>query len=302
MEFFGEDGAGKTQAVLHLVSNAVLPKVWRGIELQGKEVGVIVLDTEYHFCLLRLASILENRINFFVTASQEAGDRNLQAAGDSRVKDTGAGQLEYGTLQGASLQKQFESDRKQSGSDQRSKGITTEADVEALVKECLQRLFVVRCNSTTQLIMSLYSLDTLLSSKLDIALLVLDSASAFFWIDHGVTSDSTSAKNSPQQRTLAALQHLIDTFGVFTIVTRAAIFVSRPRDRAGMSDVRDNGSYLNQSNYLGRQWQQEIACTYTFSGCSNRKTLNVSFSPGGTQSMIKRKFSVTDYGLHFESS
>ena len=246
----------------HIIANAILPKTWQGIELNGQNVGVVIIDTEYHFCLLRLASILENRINYSVR--------------------TNLAQTE-------------------------SKDVTnpTEGDVDKLIKECLHRLYVVRCNSTTQLIMSLYSLDSLLSSNLDIALLVVDSASAFYWMDRGVTSDSTSAKNSAQQRTLRALQHIMDTYGIFTVITRADIFPPKAREEdSDMKDMQDvmQAKQTEQWNYLGRPWQQAISCTYNLGlsgNIENEPTFVLSFVQPGTKSVSKLQFQVTNCGLQY---
>jgi DNA-repair protein XRCC2 len=62
IELYGDDGSGKTQILLHLIANCILPQKWKGASLEGRGVGVIFVDTDYHFSLLRLVEILEERI------------------------------------------------------------------------------------------------------------------------------------------------------------------------------------------------------------------------------------------------
>lgn len=62
IELHGDTGCGKTQILLHLIANCILPKSWNGIELGGRDVGVIFVDTDFNFSLLRLVENLEERI------------------------------------------------------------------------------------------------------------------------------------------------------------------------------------------------------------------------------------------------
>lgn len=47
----------------------------------------------------------------------------------------------------------------------------------------LRRLFLVNCSSSTQVLLTLYSLETMVCSHPS-CFLILDSLSAFYWIDH----------------------------------------------------------------------------------------------------------------------
>ena len=62
IELYGDSGSGKTQILFHLIANCILPLNWKGACLGGRGVGVIFVDTDYHFSLLRLVEILEERI------------------------------------------------------------------------------------------------------------------------------------------------------------------------------------------------------------------------------------------------
>ncbi|XP_022096716.1 DNA repair protein XRCC2-like, partial [Acanthaster planci] len=62
VEFYGPSGCGKTEILLHLTSNCILPETWRGAELGGRGVGMILVDTDFQFSMLRLFQVLESRI------------------------------------------------------------------------------------------------------------------------------------------------------------------------------------------------------------------------------------------------
>lgn len=54
---------------------------------------------------------------------------------------------------------------------------------EATLRSCLSRLLVVHCSSSAQLLLTLHLLETSLSSRPSLALLLIDSISAFYWLD-----------------------------------------------------------------------------------------------------------------------
>ncbi|KAM9331937.1 DNA repair protein XRCC2 isoform 2-T2 [Pholidichthys leucotaenia] len=54
---------------------------------------------------------------------------------------------------------------------------------ESTLRSCLARLLVVHCSSSSQLLLTLHFLETTLSSRPSVALLLIDSVSAFYWPD-----------------------------------------------------------------------------------------------------------------------
>ncbi|XP_039941108.1 DNA repair protein XRCC2 isoform X2 [Hirundo rustica] len=57
IEFHGPEGTGKTEMLYHLLARCILPKAEGGLEVE-----VMFVDTDYHFDMLRLVTILENRL------------------------------------------------------------------------------------------------------------------------------------------------------------------------------------------------------------------------------------------------
>lgn len=58
-----------------------------------------------------------------------------------------------------------------------------EDEAAALLHSCLSRLLVVHCSSSAQLLLTLHLLESWLASRPKLALLLLDSVSAFYWQD-----------------------------------------------------------------------------------------------------------------------
>lgn len=122
----------------HLTARCILPKSEGGLEVE-----VMFIDTDYHFDMLRLVTILEHRL------SQSS---------------------------------------------------------EEVITHCLGRLFLVHCSSSTQLLLTLYSLETVFCGHPSLCLLVLDSLSAFYWIDRANGGESVSA----QESTLKKCSHFLE--------------------------------------------------------------------------------------------
>ena len=62
IELYGKEGSGKTQILIHLIANCILPKTWEGLIVNGRGVSVVFFDTDNHFSLVRLVEILEDRV------------------------------------------------------------------------------------------------------------------------------------------------------------------------------------------------------------------------------------------------
>ncbi|XP_023420746.2 DNA repair protein XRCC2 isoform X2 [Cavia porcellus] len=58
LEFHGAEGTGKTEMLYHLTARCILPKSEGGLDLE-----VLFIDTDYHFDMLRLVTILEHRLS-----------------------------------------------------------------------------------------------------------------------------------------------------------------------------------------------------------------------------------------------
>lgn len=57
----GPKASGKTELLYHLLTNCILPKEWRGIELGGHACGVLWLDTDLKFDLQRVLTLMHHK-------------------------------------------------------------------------------------------------------------------------------------------------------------------------------------------------------------------------------------------------
>ncbi|CAH1246856.1 XRCC2 [Branchiostoma lanceolatum] len=155
IEFYGPEGTAKTEMLLHLTARCILPTSQGGLE-----AGVVFVDTDYHFDILRLVTVLEGRLE------------------------------------------------------------TTDED---RVKQCLRRLYIVRCNSSEQLVITLHSLEHIIASSSEVSLLIVDSISAFYWLDRS-TDDSISGQELNQRRCVDILSRYLSDYGIVLIATKQALF------------------------------------------------------------------------------
>ena len=70
MELHGTEGTGKTELLYHLLVRCLLPE-----DAGGLGVEVVFLDTDHHFDMLRLVTVLEHRLAQTIGAgSTEEGE------------------------------------------------------------------------------------------------------------------------------------------------------------------------------------------------------------------------------------
>ncbi|XP_024859241.1 DNA repair protein XRCC2 isoform X3 [Kryptolebias marmoratus] len=80
---------------------------------------------------------------------------------------------------------------------------------EAALHLCLSRLLVVHCSSSSQLLLTLHFLETTLSSRSSLALLLIDSMSAFYWSDRGEGGASISKQEEKLSKSSELLGRLL---------------------------------------------------------------------------------------------
>jgi len=70
VEISGEAGSGKTELMYHFITCCVFPSAWKGIQLEGLQIEVTLIDNDCHFDLFRLVTVMENRIKTLIRASK----------------------------------------------------------------------------------------------------------------------------------------------------------------------------------------------------------------------------------------
>lgn len=75
VELFGAESCGKTEIILNLIVNTILPIKWKNVNIGGLNSAVILIDNEFKFPFMRLMAIIEKR---FVKYTTENVSLNLE--------------------------------------------------------------------------------------------------------------------------------------------------------------------------------------------------------------------------------
>ncbi|XP_039522673.1 DNA repair protein XRCC2 isoform X2 [Pimephales promelas] len=258
VEFHGMEGTGKTETLYHLIIRCIMP-----VQNGGLEVGVVFVDTDYHFDMLRLVSALEGRL------AQDLKESN-----------------------------------------------GSENEPEERVRSCLRRLSVVHCNSSVQLLLTLHYLENTFSSQPSVGLLVIDSISAFYWVDRFSGGESTVCQEANLRKCTELLDRLRRNYGIVVFATTHAIMRNYGSD-PGVSDVPCASSLSSSSHrwrsaesatdfdkpYLCRAWQRIVThrMLFTKSPVSNdhKHVFSTACTSIMTKGVKRSSFHVMEDGIKF---
>jgi DNA-repair protein XRCC2 len=235
LEFHGPEGTGKTEMLYHVTARCILPKSEGGLEVE-----VLFIDTDYHFDMLRLVTILEHRLSH---SSEET------------------------------------------------------------IKHCLGRLFLVYCSSSTQLLLTLYSLETMFCSHPCLCLLILDSLSAFYWIDRVNGGESVNLQESTLKKCAQLLEKLVNEYRLVLFATTQSIMQKASVSPEGPSAFKHPfDTDVDYRPYLCKAWQQVVRHRIFFSKQDDSKSTN-QFSLVSrhlkSNSLRKHFFIIRESGVEF---
>lgn len=226
LEFHGPEGTGKTEMLYHLTARCILPKSEGGLEVE-----VVFIDTDYHFDMLRLVTVLEHRLP---------------------------------------------------------------QSSEEMVKHCLGRLFLVYCSSSTQLLLTLCSLETMLCRHPSVCLLILDSLSAFYWIDRVNGGESVNLQESTLRKCSQLLEKLVNEYRLVLFATTQSIMQKASNPEEGPSCARNclSDVDVDYRPYLCKAWQRVVKHRILFSKQNDSKA-------GNQFSLLSRHLKSTNVKKHF---
>ncbi|XP_037242902.1 DNA repair protein XRCC2 isoform X2 [Falco rusticolus] len=194
IEFHGPEGTGKTEMLYHLIVRCIIPKSGGGLEVE-----VMFIDTDYHFDMLRLVTILENRLA------------------------------------------------------QRT---------EEMIKQCLGRLFLVNCSSSTQLLLTLYSLENMFCTHPSLCLLILDSISAFYWIDRSNGGESVNLQEMNLKKCANFLEKLVREHHLALFATTQTLMQKSTSSAESFFPLKlQHETDADYRPYLCKSWQQMTEVT-----------------------------------------
>lgn len=315
IELYGEEGSGKTQYLVHLIANAILPPSLNDAVVGGLGVSVILIDNDYSFNLLRLISILELRISSASVSAVSTGKHSpdFQENLTSTVPGLACASIERAAsvdhhapkkprisenpepsvllMSITSLESTAD---KCKASQTHNRELINEMDIECCVKECLKRLYVVHCNSSAQLFITLHTLETVLANRSEICLLAIDSISSFFWLDKFNSTENNLSLIAE------ILQKLAETYSLVVFATKSSAVCQRPHKK----EVTDHTSHKDEhKEYLCKAWQKLVSSRIVFSKDLSGEIHLGNFQPfcasiGGTE---RRHFTIDESGVRFLS-
>ena len=228
VELNGEESTGKSQYLLHLLATAILPATVYGVDIGGLSADVLFIDTKYTFNMLHLVAILEQRLSSALNKSDNSGTPSKSTFANAEVEDP----------------------------------------VESAVRQCLTRFFFVRCSSSSQLAVTLCSLESVLAAKPSIRLVLLDDISAFYHMDVFANTESYFSL------CIGLLKKLVVTRQLLVIATRTNIDVVK------LHFKHDAGSETKFSSDSGNTylspWRQLRIHWRTFTKTDSKNTFSVS--------------------------
>ncbi|KAK7487263.1 hypothetical protein BaRGS_00021491 [Batillaria attramentaria] len=174
-------------------------------------------------------------------------------------------------------------------------------EVEALVQECLERVRVVPCTSSQQMICTLHSLDATIAANRNVSLLVIDPVSAFFWSDKCRDFDhSSSYLHKTMSHVADILKKITQTYGVLIVTTKQALIKPKRReddngerlDPASFSATRQGGGG-GHVEFLGKAWSELVTKRFI---CTKAASAGRKYGLLGAKG--QQHFTVDENGVH----
>ncbi|XP_028288318.1 DNA repair protein XRCC2 [Parambassis ranga] len=124
---------------------------------------------------------------------------------------------------------------------------------EAVLHSCLSRLLVVHCSSSSQLLLTLHFLENSFSSRPSLALLLIDSISAFYWLDRCEGGASITRQEEKLSKCAELLGRLLRDYRITVFATCHVI-------RRSHSGATSSSSCRTESarSFLCRSWQRLV--------------------------------------------
>uniref|UniRef100_UPI0037E8E852 DNA repair protein XRCC2 n=1 Tax=Semicossyphus pulcher TaxID=241346 RepID=UPI0037E8E852 len=158
---------------------------------------------------------------------------------------------------------------------------------EVVLRSCLSRLLVVHCSSSSQLLLTLHFLETTLSSRPGLALLLIDSISAFYWLDRSEGGASLTKQEEKLSKCAELLGRLLRDYRITVFATCHAI-------RRSYSGPSSSSEYNRP--FLCRSWQRLVSHRLW---CSRQEASNnMAATAGGSKEPVRRQV----FAVHSSSS
>ncbi|XP_063241490.1 DNA repair protein XRCC2 [Bacillus rossius redtenbacheri] len=111
--------------------------------------------------------------------------------------------------------------------------------IEAIIKASLKNLIVLNCYDSMQMLVNFHSLGKILTANPNVSLVVLDSATAYYWQD--VMAGGVKKMDLYLKNILGAMHKCIQEFKVVVMYTKQSYFQSKFSE--GAAELGKNVSY-----------------------------------------------------------
>ncbi|XP_045623448.1 DNA repair protein XRCC2 [Procambarus clarkii] len=243
IEITGNRNCGKSLLSLHLVVSVLLPRIWRGINVGGCGGGVVFVDSDLHFSILHLENMMQRRIKKILKMTKDAIKRKKSGYSfDERLID--------------------DEDKIQELLHSGKSSFKTEID--NLIKNCLKSLFYLKCTESSQFAITLLSIDELLSNKSNIAFIVIDSISAYYWYDRAYRVESWYKLEQYYNQIFKVFLGHIKKHKLVLLSTRQSLFQTRPAHEDNQNkrhtEEEESEEGKTEYEYMGREWASLVTC------------------------------------------
>lgn len=135
---------------------------------------------------------------------------------------------------------------------------------------------MVYCSSSTHLLLTLYSLESMFCSHPSLCLLILDSLSAFYWIDRVNGGESVNLQESTLRKCSQCLEKLVNDYRLVLFATTQTIMqkASYSSEEPSPASRRLCDVDVDYRPYLCKAWQQLVKHRMFFSKQDDSQSSN----------------------------
>ncbi|XP_074654586.1 DNA repair protein XRCC2-like [Tubulanus polymorphus] len=202
---------------------------------------------------------------------------------------------QFSILKLATLIETFVNERVSSSGDGRK---FSEEETENFVKNALKNIHILRCANSSQLLITLLSIESFISSRPEIAGIFVDSIGAFYWLDRSNGGDCRAVQEANTRRIVNILRRLVESYNLTVLATKTLIFQNRATKET--SNRQQTGVERHQTgvewDYMCDAWTRFVTDRIRFEHSSEDQSFCCVSKTCG------RKFTICETGIRFIQS
>lgn len=184
-------------------------------------------------------------------------------------------------------------------------------NIESFIRDCLKKLHIIRCSNSDQLIASLNNLENLICQETSVSVIMIDSISAFYWIDKCFSGDSVQAQETGMRYVTEILTKLVNTYSLILFATKSAVYKKKglgdnfEGEGNFHSDSKQQKQLINEdleslhAEFMCKPWQRFVSHRLVLVKELQDENQQHSFIIGGDCVQGNKRFLVTEAGIQF---